>query len=96
MAKKTGSITVRLDEQLSAKAKQYAHENGKTLTSVIEDALREVLARRDRLQHRSPVKLTTVGRGLHGGIDRDDSASLLAVTEQRDGTASLNTRPEIP
>ena len=60
--------TVRLDEQLLAKAKQYAHENGKTLTSVIEDALREVLARRDTLQHRSPVKLTTVGgKGLQGG-----------------------------
>ncbi|MGH8580070.1 MAG: DUF6364 family protein [Gammaproteobacteria bacterium] len=29
--------TVRLDEQLLAKAKQYAHENGKTLTSVIEE-----------------------------------------------------------
>ena len=34
--------TIRLDDRLLAEAKQYAAESGRTLTGLIEDALREV------------------------------------------------------
>ena len=37
---------MRLDDPLLAEAKKYAADNGRTLTAVIEDALRETLARR--------------------------------------------------
>ncbi len=37
--------TIRLDEHLLAEAKQYASRNRRTLTSVIEDALRALLVR---------------------------------------------------
>jgi len=37
--------TIRIDEQLLKEAKQLAFERKKSLTSVIEDALRESLAR---------------------------------------------------
>lgn len=37
--------TVRLDEHLLAQAKEYASRNRRTLTSVIEDALRALVAR---------------------------------------------------
>jgi hypothetical protein len=37
--------TIRLDDDLLLEIKQLAARSGKTLTSVIEDALREMLAR---------------------------------------------------
>lgn len=38
--------TIRLDENLLADAKQLATERGQSLTALIEDALRRVLAQR--------------------------------------------------
>ncbi len=74
--------TVRLDDQLLADAKKCAAETGRTLTAVLEDALRESLARRRAHGSRKPVRLETVkGTGLGAGVDLDDSASLLDVME---------------
>jgi Arc/MetJ family transcription regulator len=74
--------TVRLDEHLLAEAKKHAAESGKTLTSVLEDALRESLARRNMHAKSKPVRLKTVkGGGVRAGVDLDDSASLLDVME---------------
>ena len=69
--------TIRLDDRLLAEAKRYAAESGRTLTGLIEDALREVLARRHRRPARKPVRLTTVGgTGTQPGVDLDDGAAL--------------------
>jgi Arc/MetJ family transcription regulator len=74
--------TVRLDDRLLAEAKKCAAESGKTLTSVLEDALRESLARRRVHAESKPVRLKTVkGGGVRAGVDLDDSASLLDVME---------------
>jgi hypothetical protein len=74
--------TIRLDERLLLEAKQVAAQTGRTLTSVIEDALREALARR---HHEGPgelVRLVTVGgHGVLPGVDLDDSASLLELMD---------------
>ncbi len=70
--------TVRLDEHLLAEAKKHAAESGKTLASVLEEALRESLARRKLHAKSRPVRLKTVkGGGIRAGVDLDDSASLL-------------------
>jgi len=70
--------TIRLDDQLLAETKQLAARTGKTLTSVIEDALRQMLARQHRATARRPVRLPTAsGHGLQPGVDLDDSAALL-------------------
>ena len=70
--------TVRLDEHLLAEAKKHAAESGKTLTTVLEEALRESLARRKTRAKTNPVRLKTVkGGGVRAGVDLDDSASLL-------------------
>ena len=71
--------TVRLDEHLLAEAKKHAVESGKTLTSVLEQALRESLARRSPKAAMKPVRLKTFkgGDGVRAGVDLDDSASLL-------------------
>ena len=70
--------TVRLDEGLLAQAKRMAAESGRTLTAVLEDALREKLARRRARPRTAPVRLKTVkGGGVRRGVDLDDSAALL-------------------
>ena len=77
--------TIRLDDELLAQAKQLAAQSGRTLTAVIEDALREALARRQQAQKRPRVRLPTfAGQGLLPGVDLDDSASLLDLMEGTD------------
>jgi hypothetical protein len=75
--------TVRLDDRVLAEAKKYAAETGRTLTSVLEDALRETLARRSaRTKGIRPIRLRTVkGDGVRPGVDLDDTAALLALME---------------
>jgi hypothetical protein len=80
--------TIRLDDQLLKSAKRFAHDRGTSLTSVIEDALRQVLSRKTIKQPRKPVKLTTAsGLGVRPGVDLDDSAALLAFMEQQHGSS---------
>jgi len=70
--------TVRLDEHLLAEAKKLAAESGRTLTAVIEGALRDALMRRDAARKRTRVRLKTAkGDGVRPGVDLDDSAALL-------------------
>jgi hypothetical protein len=70
--------TINVDDQLLADAKRLARESGKTLTAVIEDALRERLARR-ALPTRGVDRFrlhTYKGDGLQPGVDLDNSAAL--------------------
>ncbi len=74
--------TIRLDERLLVEAKKYAAESGRTLTSVLTDALRETLGRRRAPGKRKLVRLRTVkGNGVRPGVDLDDTASLLEHME---------------
>ena len=74
---------IRLDEQLLAEVKQLAAQSGQTMTAVVEEALREMLARRQRIAERPPVRLPTFGRkGLLPGVDLDDSPGLLDLMDQ--------------
>jgi hypothetical protein len=69
--------TINLHDGVLAEAKALARRSGKTLTAVIEDALRERLARRAAPASQEPVRLPTVGgKGLLPGVDLDDSADL--------------------
>lgn len=75
--------TVRLSDQLLAQAKRRAADSGRTLTAVIEDALRQSLQRRPVAKRPSPVKLRTVkGSGVRPGVDLDDSSALLDAMER--------------
>ena len=75
--------TIRLDDQLLAEAKSLAARTGRTLTKVIEDALRQTLAHRPG-DTGAAVRLPTFGgRGVRPGVDLDDSAGLLDVMESR-------------
>jgi hypothetical protein len=80
--------TIRLDDDILTQLKQVAASSHKTLTSVIEEALREMLARQQETKNRAPLKLETVsGNGLQPGVDLDDSAALLSLMEQTDDPA---------
>ena len=78
--------TIRFDEQLILQAKRLAAERGTTLTALLEDALRESLARRKPAPHSAKIRLTTSGRGgVLPQVDLDDTAALLDRMEDRDG-----------
>ena len=80
--------TVRLDEELMRDAKRAAAESGKTLTALIEDALREVLARRKAPRSRKPVEIPTFGGdGLQPGVDISSYAALVDLMEEADASA---------
>jgi hypothetical protein len=81
--------TVRLDEHLLRQAKQHAAASGMTLTAVLEQALRESLARRAATDPIEPVRLKTFrGGGVRPGVDLDDSASLLDLMVDEDETTT--------
>jgi hypothetical protein len=82
--------TVRLDDSLLRDAKALAARQGRTLTSLIEDGLREQLARTSPGSERRPVTLPTFeGGGLRPGVDLDDNA---AVREALDEGVPLEKR----
>lgn len=74
-----------MDDDLLRDAKRYAAETGKTLTAVIEDALRQSLRRsQPRVSPQRRIKLRIAGRGgIMPGIDLDDSASLVDAMDRR-------------
>lgn len=76
--------TIRLDERLLREAKAFAARNGRSLTGVVEDALRQLLSRAVGTRGgRAQVKLVTFGGGgLRPGVDLDDSAALLDLMEE--------------
>jgi hypothetical protein len=77
--------TIRLDDQLLRDAKTLAAETGRTLTAVIEDALRAALVRRPTTEPDRHWELPTFGiGGLLPGVDLDNSAALLDLMEADD------------
>ncbi|MFN2519911.1 MAG: ribbon-helix-helix domain-containing protein [Candidatus Limnocylindria bacterium] len=46
--------TIRLDERLHGESKELAARNGTTLTALMEEAVRQLLARRDGPGSQSP------------------------------------------
>lgn len=80
--------TVRLDDDLLREAKRYAAEQGTTLTAMLDQALREILARQGREPQLERIPLPSFkGRGLQAGVDLDDSASLLELMDGGDDPA---------
>lgn len=77
--------TVRLSESLIARAKREAAQRGTTLTSLIEQGLRLVMAKPHRQSERPRVKLPTCKQrgGAITGIDLNNSAALLDAMEKR-------------
>lgn len=74
--------TIRIDDRLLAEAKAQAARSGRTLTAVVEDALRAALRRRDERGAKRPPDLPiSHGGRLQPGVDLDDSSALLDLME---------------
>jgi len=76
--------TVRLDDELLRDTKALAARRGTTLTAVLEEALREWLARHRRRTREDRAELPRSDGlgGLRPGVDLDDSADLLEKMEE--------------
>lgn len=75
--------TIRLDDALFADVRRLAAETGRTMTAVVEDALRDALARRSiRPPPARPELPTFRGQGLQPGVDLDDTAALLDLMDE--------------
>lgn len=74
--------TVRLDDQLLGDAKRLAQDTGRTLTAVMEDALREAVARARKAPKHTSTRLPTFkGDGLMPGVELDHGASLRDIMD---------------
>lgn len=81
--------TVKLDDHLLSQAKQLANRTNRTLSAVIEDALREVLARTGA-NPREPVDLPTFGgSGVRPGFDLNDPGSWAEFLDAADAKEQL-------
>jgi len=76
MAERT---TVRLPDDLVRRAKRKALAEGRSLTALIEEGLRRVLADRasTRRAERELPPISSATGGLMPGVDLDDTAALL-------------------
>ena len=81
-------VTLNLDADLLRRAKRLAATSHRTLASVLEDALREALARANASPPEGRVKLpvSDCEPGLLPGVNLDKSAALLDVMDR--GNAS--------
>jgi hypothetical protein len=78
--------TLRIDDQLLRDAKKAAAETGRTLTAVVEDALRQALANGNRRAKPSRLRLPTLDLGeTMPGVDLDNSAALLDLMDEDHG-----------
>jgi len=74
--------TLTIDDHLLAEYKKVAAQTHRTLSYVIQDALRETLMRRHEAAARHPVRLPVIGGGgLRPGVDLDDNARTLELLE---------------
>lgn len=77
-------ITVQLDHRLLSEARTFAADTGRTLDALIEDALRQALARRDSGVSRKYVRLTTFGgTGPRPGVKLDSNSVVADLVEGR-------------
>jgi hypothetical protein len=67
-----------------AQVKKLARETGRSMTQVIEDALRVAVARAGSAPPRTVTIVTVAGDGLQSGVDLDDSSALLDLMDGRE------------
>jgi Arc/MetJ family transcription regulator len=72
--------TIRIDEQLYRRVKARAGASGRTVSEVIEDAVREALRPRSRSREVAALPVFG-GSGVLPGVDLSDNAALREVMD---------------
>ena len=76
---------IRISDQLLAEVKKKAAESGRTIATVIEDALRESFLRQKQRPKTPAFPVYRPKRpGLQPGVDLDDTAGLLELMDSVD------------
>jgi hypothetical protein len=75
--------TIRLRDDLLRRAKKRAAEEGRTLTSLVEEGVAAILAKPER-RRRHPVRLpvSRASGGVQPGVDLNHSADLEALMDE--------------
>lgn len=77
--------TIRVDDELLAEAKGLAAQRHTSLNSIMEEALRLILARQQAAAERSRVELPTFGgSGTMPGVDTGDWDTVKRLLEEED------------
>ena len=74
--------TIRIDEALYRRVKSRAARSGRTVSEVIEDAVREALRPRSRELREPPPLPTFGGSGVLPGVDLTSNAAVLERMEE--------------
>ena len=79
--------TIRMNDELLRRAKKLAAEEGRTLTSIIEEGVTRVLSAKARpLQNRVDIPISKKRGGVRPGIDINNYGQLLDIMEGHDVT----------
>jgi hypothetical protein len=72
-------ITIRIKDDLLRRARKRAADEGRTLTSLIEDGLTLILAKRKASRERVELPVSKASGGVLPGIDLNRSSDLEKV-----------------
>ncbi len=79
--------TIQLDDDLHVTVKRLAAERGRTMRAIVNDVLREALTRQ-LLTRRLRIGLPVFhGTGVLPGVDLENSAALLEIMGEHDGSS---------
>lgn len=75
--------TVDIDDELMVATKSFAERNQKTLTAVVEQALRELLSGPSRQDSDAPPIPVFKGKGVQPGVDLTDNSATEDLMDAR-------------
>jgi hypothetical protein len=81
--------TVRIDDDLYRRVKSRAAQSGRTVSDVIEDALRDALRSRPRGGGKLPSLPVYGGSGTMPGVDLTSNAALRELMDEGVGVDAL-------
>ena len=84
--------TLTIADDLLTEAKERAARTHRTVSEVVEDAMREAFARRTTGRSRGAVDLPTSPGGPRRGVNLDDNVAVREVAEE-DPPAGFRARP---
>ena len=74
--------TLTIPDDLLQEAKERAARSRRTVSQVVEDAMREAFARRAEAPHPIELPVSRAGGGLRPGVSLDDRAGLQDLLDE--------------